>query len=214
MTRDTETDPPRNKVADLIERYGLSEFGETLERRWLGEDSPSASVRELTDTFNKRVLEVVLVDAGEVPLDAEIESIYEVLTETDGPSGDRIQLRDRLDADEGGVESLEAAMVSHQTMYRYLTQVRNVEKGQPRTSLAEQIESTQQAVQKLQNRLRSVVATNLDGLQKKEGFTLGTADVTVSITVTCSDCQTTKGLVALLRERGCACAQSDRTQSE
>ena len=69
MTEDS--DPTRSKVGRLIETNGLSDVGQELEDRWLGNGYESQSLRSLADWFNERLLAAKLQDAGENPIDGE-----------------------------------------------------------------------------------------------------------------------------------------------
>lgn len=55
----------RSKVARLIDEYEWTGLGATLEARWTADGSERASLRDLADQFNERVLEAALREASQ-----------------------------------------------------------------------------------------------------------------------------------------------------
>lgn len=203
MTKDTEAESPQNKVATVIGKYDMGEIGHELESKWVGEHGDGKSVRELTAFFNKRVIEAALLETGTTFLESDIEEIYELL-DSESPSTD-LEIQERFNTADIDLEALKQDLVSHQTMYRYLKQIRGAEKENQAPSVDDQIASTKSAVQKLQSRITAIVTSNLDSLSKKEGFVLGNFEATLTITITCRDCNTSRNFFELLENKGCEC---------
>jgi hypothetical protein len=76
-------DPPRNKVARLIQQYELTGLGAELEARWTGDGVERTSLRDLAEYFNRKLLAAALREAGRTPLDDEVASLYHDLTGDD-----------------------------------------------------------------------------------------------------------------------------------
>lgn len=205
MATDGEADVPSNKVARVIRERGIDAIGDEIVQQWQTEGADGASVRELTESFNKRLLKDTLVESGVIPLEGEVETIYQQLVGNENGSAKSLQVRNRLDTAGIDGDALKQEFVSHQTMYRYLTDVRGVEKQTSTPTLQQRKESVTASVRKLQNRLSSVVTSNLETLAKRERFHVGDIDVTVSVTVTCQTCQTSKGLFDIIADNGCDC---------
>lgn len=193
-----------SKVARLIEAYGLGEaYGDRLESRWLGESGDRASVRELTDAFNQRLLQAA-VDAADVTyLDGELENLYRLLVADDVSSGARVEARDRLSRDGVDVDSLESDFVSHQTMWNYLRRYR--EAARP-VETDGKLDRERQNIQRLLSRTDSVVTEKLDRLGAADELTLGEFIVFVDVDVLCQDCGTQYSVGELLDGGGCDCA--------
>ncbi|WP_338902088.1 rod-determining factor RdfA [Salinibaculum marinum] len=183
----------------------MEPLSDELERRWVGEDGQDASVRELTQFFNQRVLESALGETGVIPLEGELENTYRLLSEDDSSETIALQVKERFGLSDGEIQAVKKDFVSHQTMYRYLTNVREITKASTDSSLSDQIQSVKRTAQKIQSRLTTVVTDNLESLSKKEGFYVGDFDVTVSVTVTCRQCNTSRSLLSILDDNGCEC---------
>jgi hypothetical protein len=205
MANRHSSDTPTNKVAQVIERREMEQIAEQLESMWLGRNRSELSVREITDEFNKRVLEDSLSQAGMVPLEGEIQNIYQLLSNEENDSAASIQARDKLNAADIDTDGVENDFVSHQTMYRFLKNVRGVQKENSAPSIEDKKRSAKNAVQKLQGRLRTVIRSNLDDLSKRDGFHLGEFDVTISVTISCRNCGVSKNLLSIMDENGCDC---------
>ena len=94
----TDVEPPCDcKVSRVAAAQGLAGVHGELERRW-GADS-DASVRELAESFNRRVLRSGVERSGRTPLDGEIDNLYRLLTDDDVDAGNRTQAWERLRRD-------------------------------------------------------------------------------------------------------------------
>jgi hypothetical protein len=191
-----------SKVGRVIEEYGLEGRGEWLETHWTGDGVERRSLRDLADAFNRRLLEVAMQEAGMEPLEHDVESAYELLTDEDASSGTRVDLRNRLEWKGVDVEALESDFVSHQAIHTYLTKVRGVEREKSGT---EPREKGLQTIEGLQGRTRAVARDTLDRLVKSSGLDLAAFDVLVDVRVLCEDCGTQYQVAELLEQGGCDC---------
>lgn len=203
-TGNADTNGTTYKVGRVIERYDLTGMGERLERRWLGVDGESHSLRELAEEFNLDVLRAALEARGERPLDGEVETTYRALVGDDASSGDRTQVRRSLERDGVDVERLERDFVTHQAIHTYLTKGRDVQKE---TDDADRVSSVRETVQRLQSRLSAVTETSLSRLREAGVVTLGEFEVLVTVDVVCRDCGAHRSVTDLLDGQGCDCEE-------
>mgnify|MGYP000091377808 CR=1 FL=1 len=198
-------DTPRNKIQTIIDQRELDGLGEELEQRWNGVGFSEHSTRELADFFNQKLLRESITSSGSVSLDGEVENIYSLLTDEDTQPGNLVQARNRLSEYGLDAEALEDEFISHQTMYRYLRDVRNVNTSTPEKSLEELLTATRQSLQRLNSRTQSVVASNVDKLAKHDGFDVSDYDVLVNVQLTCNACGSTYEITQFIEQQGCDC---------
>jgi len=201
---DAASDSPtiNSKVGRVIEEYGLDGQGERLETHWTGDGVERRSLRDLADAFNRRILEVAMQEAGMDPLENDVESAYELLTDDEASSGTRVDLRNRLEWNGVDVESLESDFVSHQAIHTYLTEARGVEREKPETDRREKGLET---IERLQGRTQAVTTDTLDRLAKGGEIELEGFDVFVDIRVICDNCGAQYQVAELIEQGGCDC---------
>ena len=198
-------DPTRSKVGRIIDTYGLDGVGQELEDRWLGHGYDSQSLRSLADWFNRRLLAAALDQAGESPIDGEVENLYRLLTDDDVTAGMRIDAEATLEQNGIDPDDLQGDFVSHQAVYTYLTEFRGASKER---SAGDRMKSVRTTVQRLQSRLIAVVENNLEQLRDTDRLTLGEFNVLVDIQVLCEDCGSSYPITELLDRNGCDCRRS------
>lgn len=190
-----------NKVATLIEQYGLNGLGDELEQSWTATGDDHRSLRALADEFNKRLLEERLAAAGIQTVDGELENMYRLLTDDDVTEGERIRLKRRLDRDGVDVEGLQDQFVSYQTVRRYLKDVRDAEYDRPE---ADRLQAEAQNLQQLRGRVESVTDSKLEQLRQSD-LTLGEFRATADVRVFCEECSSQYDVNTLLERGGCEC---------
>lgn len=200
-------DQARNKVKRVIDEYNLDGLGEELEHRWLGVGSDRQSLRDLAVYFNHRVLEAAFDGAGEQPINGEIENHYRLLTDDEVSASARTQAETKLERLGVDVEQLRGDLVSHQAVHTYLTDVREVSLPQAEPSAGDVIQSRQETILRLRNRLVAVIERSLKSLRDAGHLSLGSFDAMVSATVYCNDCGSSYDLTDLLRRRACDCSE-------
>jgi len=197
-----------SKVERLLNEWEMEGTGQQLEDYWLKTGEQQYSLRKLAEWFNERLLERALNDSSESYIESEVENMYELLTSDDASRGVQAEVETRLEQAGIDVEHLRQSFVSHQSIYTYLTEVRNV--SQPNeTSDESQLEKTNTAIQRLVSRTNAVVSKNLESLQNTERISLGEFSIFVQIDVYCHDCNTQYGVQELLSRRGCECDQAE-----
>lgn len=200
MADDTDSSRSRSKVGRVIDTYGLDGIEQELAQRWT-RDEDRYSLRELAEFFNKRTLESALADAGVDTLDGELDNMYRLLTD-DVSGGTRVQARRRLERAGIDVNALENDFVSYQAIRTYLTKYQDVEYERDDT---DPVESSRDRILRLQGRMQTVSAGELEELKKRDHISLGEFDVFVNARVYCNDCETQFPIEDLLEERACDC---------
>lgn len=193
------------KVGRVIRENELADLGDELERRWLGVNRERQSLRELADYFNCQVLEAALEQAGEQPIDGEIENHYRLLTSDDVTASERTQAETRLARHGIDVETVKRDFVSHQAIHTYLTEVRGASLPSDESSPEAAITNRRETILRLRNRLVAVASRSLESLRQAGHLSLGEFDVIVGITVYCSDCEASVGIIDLFDQGGCDC---------
>lgn len=201
----TDYDGPEGcscKVGTVAAAHGLADIHERFRDRWRGD----ASVRDLTDRFNRRVLRAALERAGHVPVEGEVDNLYRVLTADDVDAGSRTRVREQLRHDGVTVEDLERQFISHQTLYRHLTDCLGVEHESPYADADERVDAWHERIRSLRNRTAAVTERGVDRLSAHDAVDVGSADVFVDIVLACDDCGEFYDIEEFLEGRGCDCA--------
>lgn len=189
-----------------MEEYDLSGVGEELEDRWTDSDPETrASLRELADDLNLRILERALSDAGGRPLEGEVENIYHVLTADDVGGRARTRARARLERHGVDVDELLDDFVSRQAIHTYLTDYRGVSPPQSEAAPAERRADRLRSIQRLQSRLETVTRSTLTKLRSAGHLSVGECSVLVTVRVHCADCGVQTPVTALLESGSCDC---------
>ncbi len=201
----SETTGPRYKIERVMDRYDLEGWGEALERRWLGETDEAESLRDLADDVNLAILRSAMEDAGQVVIDSEVESTYNVLTGDRASDADRNKIRRDLRRTGVDINQVELDFVTHQAVYTYLTKGRGVSKE---SKQRDPIESSKETINRLKSRTSVVTESELERLVSRAEITLGEFDVLVSINVICQDCGRQQDVGSLIEDNGCECENS------
>lgn len=201
MTTEQDENRRQSKIERVIKQYDLENFGEELARRWTAPED-SDSLRTLADLTNQKVISAALQEANADVLDGEVENMYTILTDDGTTEGMRVQTKNTLESKGVDVDQLLSDFVSHQAVYTYLTDVRDVSKASKSTN---RVDSVIQSIQKLRGRLVAVIERSLDSLRSTHKLRLGEFDVLVDTQVYCRDCGTQYEVIQLLERGGCDC---------
>jgi len=193
-----------NKIDQAIEKYGLKEMDKELEKRWLGVDGDQESTRDLADFFNKTVLKEAVDQSETFTLSGNIDEVYRTLT--DGDETDATLVRSRLEQSGIDVEAVTNNFVSHQTVYRYLKDIREVER--PDQSSEDKKENAIETIQRLRGRTTAVTERTIDNLKKTDILSVGEFSVLNDLQVLCESCGRSYDVSTFLERGGCEC-QSD-----
>jgi len=195
----------RSKVQRILDERGFEGLGEELERRWTTDGEDRASLRELADVFNRRVLADEAESAETQFLEGELENFYAKLTGDDVDTETRVAVERRLDREGIDTEELTDDFVTHQSIHTYLTKYRDASMSTPDAD--DRLADGRGTINRLQTRLSNVASNTLQTLSNANAIVLGDADVFVTITVTCNDCEAQREVNALLDDGGCDCEE-------
>ena len=199
-----------NKVESLLEAYDLDEsLGDALEAYWTGEGRERRSLRELANSFNRRLLEAAMDEAGESPLAEEVSHYYRTLTDDDASIGERTEVENRLERIGVDVDAVRSDFVTYQAIRSYLKTVRGVE--YQRRSDEDRDQTAIEGVQKLQSRLEMVTESNLNQLMNRGAVTVGDHRISADVSVYCEDCGRRYAFNELVENGGCECSNALET---
>ncbi|MDZ5811095.1 hypothetical protein U4E84_07020 [Halorubrum sp. AD140] len=196
----------RNKVARLVDEYGLDGVGDELESRWTATGDDHWSLRELAAAFNRELVEARLAEAGVRLSEREVEAVVRSLTGDEVSAADRTQLRRRLERDGVDVDALDGDVVTYQAVRSYLRDHRGAEYERED---GDRTASAGEAIQKLRGRLAAVAETKLERLRKRSGLALGEFRVMVDVSVLCTECGSRYGVDELLATGECDCESGE-----
>lgn len=192
-----------NKVDRVIKEHGLEGIEAELENRWLGTGSAEqSSTRDLAEYFNKEVLRSALRQSDAFTLSSEVTPIYRALT--GGEEGDTALVQSRLEQSGIDTDELKNDFVSHQTIYRYLTDHRDVER--PDTSSENRVGNAVTTIQRLQARTTAVTEQNIRNLRHNDLVSVGEFSVLNDIQVLCERCNQSYAVRTFLERGGCDCS--------
>lgn len=189
------------KVSRVLREHDLEHVRDSLAARWVGEEGPRRSLRELADDVNRAVLESALEGAGLRPLDGEVENLYRLLTDDDVGAAQRTEAEAKLERNGLEPDALRSDFVSHQSVHTYLREHQGVQLSS--TDDGDRAARAAETIQRTSGRLRSVTERTLERLDVD--LTLGRSDVFVSIQVYCDDCGRQFEAEELLARGGCDC---------
>ena len=186
------------KVDQKAEEYNLADLDENLYYR---HQTDGASLRDLEEYVNKRILESTLEDVDIVLLDG-VDSVYQVLKNDEISEGKRVEISSRLAHVGVDIEKLERDFVTYQTIRKHLREGLDIDTGKSKkldTAAADT------RIQRLQSRSEAVIMETLQQLRRTEKLETGTLDLIMSAYVTCEDCSNSYQLRELLENGKCQC---------
>lgn len=191
------------KVGGLIEEFEMTEANDRLVDRWLGVHGDGESVRSLTNWFNQEVLRAAMREAGDDPVDGTVENLYRLLIDEDVLEASAIQARTEL-AERGlDPDDILDRFISHQSMYRHLTNCLDAKKGTPDLS----VEKERDRISSMRNRAEAVVVDSLMRLRDADELAIDDFEVLVPIRFSCEECGAIYDVTELVDQGGCDCQQ-------
>ena len=198
---------PSNKVARLLDEYGLEGLGAELEARWAGDGHERMSLRDLAEYFNKRLLECALIDAGMKALESDVNATYSDLMDDNTSVGVRTDTENRLEQNGIDVDSLERDFVTYQAIRSYLKEYRGAEYQQ--LTDEEKIEKDLEIIRRLLTRTLSVTEDRIEKLRGTERIAVEEFEVLLDMHILCQSCGTQYSATQFLEERGCECQRTE-----
>ncbi|MDF9746228.1 rod-determining factor RdfA [Natrinema salsiterrestre] len=199
----------RTKVERVMDQYGLEEWGPRLEAEWIGDETERTSLRDLATAFNQAVLRAAVRDAGTSVLETDIESLYRILTDDDVSRSDAVRKRRELERSGVDIDDVRSDFVTHQTIYTYLTNVRDA--SLPEEDTGDRIDRKKETVQRLGGRTQVITESTLEELSNAGEIADREYDVFVDVRAICGNCGADYPVADLLEQRGCDCDESDAT---
>ncbi|MEF8853965.1 MAG: hypothetical protein V5A24_00470 [Haloarculaceae archaeon] len=197
----------RTKVERVMDEYDLQGLESTLVSRWTGDGEDRWSLRDLADYVNERLVEAALLEAGEQPLDGEVENYYRLLEDEDVSAGARTEARSQIERAGVDVDELQRDFVSHQAVHTYLTDRQEV--SYEGASAAERLESARDTVSRLGSRTETIAENTVGGLHNAGLLDIGEFSVMTSVAVVCEECGSRYDFDTLIQQGGCDCRNDD-----
>jgi len=101
------------------------------------------------------------------------------------------------------IDAVRSDFVTHQTIYTYLTNVRDA--SLPDEDTEDRLERKKETVQRLAGRTQVVTESTLEELRNAEEITDREYDVFVDVRTICANCGTDYSVAELLDQGGCDC---------
>lgn len=193
----------RTKLERVIDEYELPELESVLVERWTAEGKERWSLRDLADFVNQRLLETAQRDAGQQPLEGEVQNQYRLLTSDDVSAGAETEAREQLDQVGIDVDELLSDFVSHQAVHTYLTECQEL--SYSGTSEEDRLVGAKDAIRRLESRTETVTENILGSLGDVDVLDLEEFSVITSVTVLCEECGTQQDIEQLFESEGCDC---------
>lgn len=195
----TETGDCTCKVGRLTDSHGLEEIDDWLVADW----QSGTSVRDLTAAFNEELVESHLANADVSLLDWDPTRVIEALDANSDTDAEGIEAQRALERAGFDPDALESDRVSHQTIYRHLTDCLDASVDAELDD-DERLENTRETVFALQRRTELVTNSRLESLDAAGVTDLGDPEAIVDIQVVCRDCGESMAFDSALAE-SCNC---------
>lgn len=187
------------KVGHVATEYDLPYEDARFAEKWRS----GTSVRRLTEELNKDIIKVELSVANMGQVEWSQSPVYEALHTTELSAAEEIEIRRELDRAGIDVEQLSSDLVSHQTVYRHLTQCLDASKGDDQTP-DERRETARDTVYALQQRTKLVTESTIETLQSAGITKVGDVEVLVDLRIVCENCGRSMDFESAISE-GCEC---------
>lgn len=192
------------KVGRIQQKYSIPNLDDELVAYWTAPDD-RMSLRELAEYFNRAVLEAAVAERGSVPLPEEVDTWYDLLADPDVISSSRTQVHRELQRRGVDVEAVLDDFVSYQSINRHLKNCRGVDRDDPEETDAEYVDRRMQSVYALENKLKAILTSTLEQLDRSGRIALSEFAVTINVTIVCSSCNRSHTLADVVETGGCDC---------
>lgn len=203
------------KLGHVNEQYQLRDLNDELIRRRQNGD---ASLRDLASYVNLRILDAAIERAtgdivtgdndlyGALEREEAIATIYETLTDEEIAPERRARVRTRLDQARVDLDVVEDDWLTHPTVRNHLLECLGIDTSPTRELDRDGAAKT---IEWARSRCVAVIGRTLQRLQTVGQLTITNADVSLSIRITCTECQETYSPSQLLSQGRCACTSND-----
>lgn len=205
------------KIGRKIEQYGLDDLNDDLRRERFDN---AASLRELADLINRRILETEIQDTGTdltnvaygaVNPDDALAAVYEALTNDDAPADREARVRTRLEQNGVNIERVESDWITHPTVRSHLNECLGID-----TSRSAQITPTDSmnTIEWARTRCSQIIEQTVVRLIRSGHITISDFEVSVDIRVECTDCGRVYRPTELLKRGSCNCSPDETVSAK
>jgi DNA-binding transcriptional ArsR family regulator len=188
------------KVGRVSSKYEVPMVDSRLVDEW----KDGTSVRQLAKDLNEDIIESELKATNVGNVGWSRSPVYEALRTEELSEAEAIEIRRELERAGVNVEQLSSDLVSHQTVYRHLTDCLNASKDDERTP-EERRKKARDTVYALQQRTEVVTESTIETLQSAGVTDFGEVDVLVDLQVVCDVCDRSVDFETAIEE-GCDCS--------
>lgn len=193
------------KIGRQTDAYGLHGLNEDILRR----REEGASLRNLAEFVNERILEAE-IDASDVDVAGDAGSVYAALTEDRVSTEKRVNTIDQLNDVGINVKALQEDFVSYQSVRYHLQNCLDMDTGRRGV---ETIEEGRGVIEWARTREENVIGRTLSRLQRIGAIAGGDLRTSSTVTVECTECESTYMISEFLDRGACECFD-DPTPSE
>ena len=216
--------PKGQKIQSIIEKHELEGLGDELVDLWTDPEN-AKSLHELESYVNQQIVQSVINEqvGGLVPQTQSPESIARTL-QADGSEAERFEsvsqvqiteVRNWLDEQNIDADDLSSDFVSYNTVYHYLTDIRDANASEDRQKSTTPGERQDKVITRLSNlsqRIEAVVKQALESLVNAD-IIPNSYDVRLEFRIECTECDRRQNLLGYIRNRGCSsCTANMRDQ--
>ena len=194
-----QTDDCGCKIGRVTTAYELPTVDTDLVDQWRN----GTSVRRLTEELNKDIIASELDTANVGNVEWSRTPVYEMLQTDELSDAEEIEIRRELERAGIDVEQLATDLVSHQTVYRHLTDCLDASKGDEQTP-DERRDQARNTVHALQQRTELVTQSTRESLQSANITDLGEPEVLVDLQILCHECGQSMDFETAITD-GCNC---------
>lgn len=190
------------KIGRLTAELDLENVDEWLVADW----HDGTSVRDLTTAFNEEVVTRYVAESETSMVQWDRTRVYEALGVGETEDTESVEVRRALDRAGVDIEHLESDLVSHQTVYRHLTDCLDTDAD---TDIGddERRDNALDTVHALQRRTELVTESQIESLQSAGVAAIGDPDVIVDVQILCRECGRSMDLERAVTD-GCDCERS------
>jgi hypothetical protein len=211
------------KLQQVIDKYGLENLGDELVERWTDTEDAD-SLHELERLVNQRIVQSVITEQlqGLVPEAHPPERIARLLR-ADGSSAERFddvsqveiaEIRNWLEENGLDANKLAADLVSYNTIYHYLRNIRKADASKDKRQATTPEERQERVITRLSNlhqRVEAVTKQGLDSLVNADVIP-ATYDIRLQFRIECTACDRRQNLLEYIRNQGCtSCNANNRS---
>ena len=189
------------KTGRLLSHYSLHDQEQRLRDEWIN----GKSVRTLCSELNRAVIREELDAAGANRTTWDISLVTDILRGNGTDEVEQFEVKRELDRNGIKVDEVSSRLVSHQTVYRHLTDCLGASKT-TEVSPEKRRQRTIDTVFALQQRLEAVSRSALERLTTSDITDVGSFDILVDIRVVCSKCGRSMDFQTAVHD-GCDCEE-------